>query len=176
MNHCESTKTATGKPCQREAGWGTDHKGTGPCRNHDKAADEKLIAQKKEILEYIGRGTFSLQAAARETGIGPATLYRWRDQDEEFDKAVIEAVRTEDSVRVRMVEDSLFAKLIKGDATAAEMIFYLCNRAPERWRHVQRHEHTGAEGKPIEFSHKQQLFEEIERMAANQQAHAGKMN
>ena len=32
------------------------------------------------------------------------------------------------------------------------MIFYLINRSPHRWKHVQRVEHTGAEGKPIRHS------------------------
>jgi len=41
-----------------------------------------------------------------------------------------------DEDRVRQVEDALFEAALGGNVTAAT--FYLCNRAPERWRPVQK--------------------------------------
>jgi hypothetical protein len=44
------------------------------------------------------------------------------------------AVEESDTVRVALVEDAYFARLFSGKASAAELIFFLKNRAPERWR------------------------------------------
>ena len=39
------------------------------------------------------------------------------------------------------VQYSLYRSACEGNVTAC--IFWLCNRRPDRWRHVQRIEHTG---------------------------------
>jgi hypothetical protein len=41
-----------------------------------------------------------------------------------------------DPGRFRAVEDALLEKALAGSVTA--QVFWLCNRAPERWRHVQK--------------------------------------
>jgi hypothetical protein len=33
-----------------------------------------------------------------------------------------------------VVEDKLYSRLVKGEASPAEYIFYLCNRAQDRWK------------------------------------------
>lgn len=38
---CGATSKSTGKACPRVAGWGTDHKGTGKCRNHGGCTPSK---------------------------------------------------------------------------------------------------------------------------------------
>jgi hypothetical protein len=98
---------------------------------------------KKGLLEELSKGTVSLQAAARSIGRDPRTVYRWRAADPEFDAQVRAAAEESDKVRVALVEDSYFARLVSGKASAAEMIFFLTNRDPERWKHWN---HRKAEG------------------------------
>ena len=63
---------------------------------------------------------------------------------------------------------------MKGEASPVEMIFFLCNRQPGRWKHVQRVEHTGAAGAPIahEVTHKAKLMNRIDQMISNRVTHA----
>ena len=42
-NPC-GARTKTGAPCKRPAGWGTNHPGKGPCRNHLPKPDDTPIA------------------------------------------------------------------------------------------------------------------------------------
>lgn len=39
--------------------------------------------------------------------------------------------------RVDAVEKAFLKKLLSGEASAACYVFYLCNRASDRWKHVQ---------------------------------------
>ena len=42
------------------------------------------------------------------------------------------------------VETSLYSRAIAGNVTA--QIFWLCNRRPDRWKHVNKVEHSGGVG------------------------------
>lgn len=123
---------ANGEPCQRAAGWGTDQD-TGKCKNHRPEADEKMNDTKKEFLEEFTSEVQSLKRAAKKVGISQATVWRWRQDDPEFNKDVEEAKNKQEQMRVEKVEDSLFRRAVSGDATGAETIFWLKNRAPDRW-------------------------------------------
>lgn len=101
-----------------------------------------LESLKKTFLDRIQEGTHSLSSAAADIKKSPSTVWRWRVADSEFDKAVVAAYQTADSGRAMLVEDTLFRRLIEGKASPVEMIFYLKNRAPDRWRDVQRRELT----------------------------------
>ena len=68
--------------------------------------------------------------ACRAVGIDYTTLYAWGQKDDRL-RAKIESII--DS-RVLVVEDKLYSRLIKGEASPVEYIFYLCNRAPQRWK------------------------------------------
>lgn len=114
--------------------------------NPDVAMLESL---KKTFLDRIQEGTHSLSSAAAVIQKSPSTVWRWRVADSEFDKAVVAAYQTADSVRATLVEDTLFRRLVEGKASPVEMIFYLKNRAPDRWRDVNRTEVTGANGGPL---------------------------
>ncbi len=66
------------------------------------------------------------------------------DQPETRDYGTSETATEQASCdMLRQVEAALFEAAINGNITAA--IFYLCNRAPERWRHIQKiaMEHKG---------------------------------
>lgn len=127
-----------GAPCGRKAGWGTTHPGKGPCKSHSDEAAEKRNALKKAVLDELEDPAKNLRAVVREIGISEATLWRWRDADSEFDVAVTEALAVRDEMRVKLVEESLFARCVTNAASAAERIFFLVNRAPHRWRSVNR--------------------------------------
>ena len=104
---------------------------------------------KKGFVEAVSKGTNSLTDAAKAVSRELITIWRWRQADKTFDEAVREAQHTADSVRIGLVEDSLYERLVTGKASPAECIFFLCNRAPARWRHVQRLEHNGQSGGPL---------------------------
>jgi hypothetical protein len=132
-----------GAPCRHRAGWGTDTPGQGRCAEHDAAADARAQEQKKAFLERLRTGEVAMKSAAAAVGVDQSTIWRWRQEDEAFDAAVLTARASADAIRVGMVEDSLFRRIVLGEAAAAEVIFWLKNRAPDRWRDRQHIEHTG---------------------------------
>lgn len=136
----------TGQPCARQAGWGTGRR-TGRCKMHNTPALETLARQKSEFLAAFGEGTIALQEATRRIGYSVSAVWRWRQADPEFDRAVTEAQAHADNVRVGLVEDSVFRRIIAGEASPAETIFFLKNRGFPRWR--DRHELTGRDGGPL---------------------------
>ncbi len=94
--------------------------------------------QKEAIIQSLGAGAF-ITKAVEAAGVSHDTYYRWRREDPDFDKACETALAS----RVGRVEDALYAKAVSGNVTAC--IFWLCNRVPDRWQHVQRivQEHRG---------------------------------
>lgn len=136
-------------PCTRDAGWGTDHRGQGRCRDHDEAAEAARQALKSRFVEEFRTGRVSRQKAAEMIGVGATQVWRWRQADPAFEEAVKEAEQESDRHRVGMVEDSMFARIVAGKASPAETIFFLKNRAPDRWR--DRVEHVGGNGGPIQY-------------------------
>lgn len=137
----------TGAPCIQIAGWGTATLGAGCCKNHDAAAIAQIVAHKKTIIDRFGSGVVSMVKAAAECGIHVSTIFRWRQLDAEFDNHFLGAQQRSDRSRVLMVEDSMFARSVGGKAHAAETIFFLKNRDPERWK--DRREVTGADGRDL---------------------------
>lgn len=91
-----------------------------------KKAYKLTKKMKKKIIEMLEEGQ-TLIEIAKALGISRTAIWYARKQDSEFDKQVVEAR----DKAVEMVEDALFLKAMSGDTTA--MIFYLKNRAPERW-------------------------------------------
>jgi hypothetical protein len=85
----------------------------------------------------------TLASIAQACGVSIATVETWMQRHPEFLGAVKEARD--------IVDDSAESSMIKavraGNVTA--QIFWLCNRRPDRWKHVQRIEHTGEDGGAI---------------------------
>jgi len=117
--------------------------------------DRERETAKAKFLEALrGDKPLAMDRAARRAGVNRVTVWRLRQDDPDFDQAVREAQDHQDSLRVQVVEDCLFDRLAKGTASPAETIFFLCNRAPARWRHVAtiRAERSEPDGGSVSFA------------------------
>ena len=88
------------------------------------------------IVSSLSKGS-SLVKACKGADVDVSTFWRWRQASKELEKKV-EAIM--DS-RIQIVEDALFANAAKGNVTA--QIFFLQNRAPDRWQDKRHFEHDG---------------------------------
>lgn len=128
--------SADGTPCRVTT---TD----GRCPAHDDEAVAQMVDAKAEFLELYSTGEHSARGAAAKVGRSAATVWRWRRVDEEFDQAVRDAQQLSDAIRVAAVEDTLFKRIMEETASPAEVIFFLKNRAPDRWKDKQHVQHGG---------------------------------
>ena len=133
-----------GKPCGVQVG-------NKKCRHHTDDANERREQVKKRLARLYSQGTYSLTAVCKDAGIAPVTLWRWRQEDPNFEKAFDDAQLPADWIRGLMVEDNLFRRLVEGDASPVEVIFYLTNRLRGRWKHRKALELTGPEDGPVQF-------------------------
>jgi transposase-like protein len=141
-------KKRDGQPCRKSKGWGIRGATSGPCRYHDGRDQVTRKRLKKRVIDYLEQPELTLREIAAKVGYSPVTIWRWRQQDPEFDEACARAMEAADSVRVRIVEDSLFRRIISDRLNPAETIFFLKNRAPDRWRDKVEREVTGPSGVP----------------------------
>jgi transposase-like protein len=95
---------------------------------HQTKSSQGVVRFKKlrAILKSFKQGA-SIQAACKAAAIDTSTLWKWRKANERLD----ELIRNTIDSRIQVVEDALFKKALEGNTTA--MIFFLTNRAPERW-------------------------------------------
>lgn len=122
-----------GEKCTRPAGWGTDED-KGYCKDHTKSKKKTIKKRKENFLETYKNNVITLEKAANQIGLDQSTVWKYRQKDDEFDKKVEQAKEQQNKKRVDKVEDSMFKRIVKGDATASEVIFYLKNRDPKRWK------------------------------------------
>ncbi len=106
--------------------------------------EERKQATIDAVLASLMGGS-TLEAACGAARVHVSTFRRWRNEDEELDQDAEVAIQS----TIQSVESALLKKALgtdSGHVTAA--IFYLCNRAPDRWQHVNRviNEHTGNVG------------------------------
>jgi len=99
-----------------------------PCRY--RTSEEIIPVLKERYVENIRNG-LTHKASAKAVGRGPSATWRWMRQDPEFKANVLHA----ELERAKVVEDVLYQKALGGHLTA--LIFWLCNRVPDQWRHVQ---------------------------------------
>lgn len=99
---------------------------------------------KPAIIVSLKNGA-TVAAACQGANIVRSTFYQWYKQDPAFGKKVDEAQES----RVQHVEDALYKNAITGSLTA--QIFFLCNRAPEKWKNVQKVEASLHGQGPIHF-------------------------
>ena len=146
---------ADGSPCGRTVSE------PGKCNSHSDVAEDDKAELKAEFLELFAEGSNAIRAAAAKIGVGVVTVWRWRQQDPEFDTAMVAAQVDADAVRVALAEDSLFNRIVGGTASAAETIFFLKNRAPKRWHDVreQRIEHSGEVSHAIRAMSDEEILE-----------------
>jgi len=85
-----------------------------------------------------------LTVAWRKAGLNSsATLHRWRKESPRIDRYIKACQEKSNDRRVAAVEDAYFKKLIDGKGSAADYIFWLTNRCPDRWINKYGIEHSG---------------------------------
>lgn len=104
-------------------------------------------AYAEEVLTFCGEG-YSLTAFAGEIGVARSTINEWMDAHPEFSEAVNRAK----AKRARWWEDKARKVADEGGpgGQATMVIFGLKNHAPDDFRDKTEHEHTGANGGPLE--------------------------
>jgi Helix-turn-helix of insertion element transposase len=137
------------------------------CPAHTTAADATLQANKRRAVELLRAGHF-LTEVATSLEVDPATLWRWRQADPEFDDAVAALADANDAARTQQVEETMFARIVAGTASAAETIFWLKNRAPGRWKDKISAELLDENGKPqrLTLAAVQQVLVRVEEARA----------
>ncbi|MEN6431066.1 MAG: hypothetical protein ABFC80_09550 [Coriobacteriales bacterium] len=103
---------------------------------------------------------------AAACGVTIPTVKSWADGHEEF-LAAVNTVKTayddavEDAFHSSAIGGALKSRTTNRDGDVVETyyppdttagIFWLCNRRPERWRHVQRVEHSGPDGEALSIT------------------------
>jgi hypothetical protein len=150
--------TATGDPCDHPAGWGLTWTGSSRpkslglptatlCAEHDAGAAATLQGLKKGLADPFTH----LAGACEKIGRDPATIWRWRQADPAFDSAVVEACSSRDALRVHLADDAIFGRILSGKAPPGTEIFWLKNKAPDRFR--DRTEVSGPNGSPLAQVH-----------------------
>jgi hypothetical protein len=123
-----------------------------------------------KVLDLAVKGKTDLQIA-KAVKINVDTLYTWKLEHPDFSEALKKAKEVADdaveaSLRQRAlgykhkaikffchegcIISEVYTERYPPDTTAC--IFWLKNRRPDRWRDVNRQEHSGPDGKPIETS------------------------
>lgn len=102
------------------------------------ARESQLKKDKADFLEQLAIKPV-ITVAARHINKNIVTIWRWRNDDEDFDKNVESVLNS----RVPLVVDALFNAAMRGNITA--QIFYLVNKtkmqeAAHRWESVNRAE------------------------------------
>jgi len=101
-------------------------------KNDNSYKDEP---KKVAVLASLANGA-TIGESCVAAGIGRQSYYEWMHRDAGFNKASFEAQNS----RVAVVEDALMTTAIGGNITA--LIFWLCNRAPDRWKSINNTTHT----------------------------------
>ena len=84
--------------------------------------------EKLQLLEEWSTQGLYIKDIAAKIGISVTTVYDWMNKNPE----IAAAIKKGRDKSIDMVENALFKSAINGNVTA--MIFYLKNRAPERYK------------------------------------------
>ena len=84
--------------------------------------------EKLQLLEEWSTQGLYIKEIAAKMGIAVSTVYDWMNKNPE----IAAAIKKGRDKSIDMVENALFKSAISGNVTA--MIFYLKNRAPERYK------------------------------------------
>lgn len=105
----------------------------GPTRNQ-----ARIAAAKAAFLKALdAEDDPDLNKCLKTAGIADRTRYEYMENDSEFKVAVEKRLKVQNNqVRRRKFRDILWGKIRTGLATAAEEIFYACNRWPDEWQNV----------------------------------------
>jgi len=103
---------------------------------------ETLKRIKTEAPGIYSKQILGKQQLAKMFGIDRVTLWRIEQSNPSFKRAMTEAYEAQNLLRDEGVEDAYTNKLLKGEGSAADYIFYLCNRLPHRWKNGHYIEHS----------------------------------
>ena len=84
--------------------------------------------EKLQLLEEWSTQGLYIKDIAAKMGVSVTTVYDWMNKNPE----IAAAIKKGRDKSIDMVENALFKSAINGNVTA--MIFYLKNRAPERYK------------------------------------------
>lgn len=90
----------------------------------------------KAVFESLMKGA-SITRACQAAGLDFSGLWRIRKKYPEVEEAIEFVLES----RIAIVEDALYKRAVEGNVTA--QIFWLCNRAPDRWKNIQHVEAKG---------------------------------
>jgi len=96
----------------------------------------------KIVISNLKEGRL-LNHAIESAGMSRAQWWQWEKKLPRLKALRIRAQELCDDKRTRMVEDAFLKTMIKGKASPASYIFYLCNRASDRWKNDYKIEHSG---------------------------------
>jgi len=114
--------------------------------------------QKEAFLESLKSGV-SISDACKAVNLSRDTIWRWRKKYKGFNNKILSIIDS----RTQTVEDALYANALNGNVTA--QIFWLKNRAKERWK--DRYEHTEKiEGELRITNAKKKLISKLDSLAA----------
>lgn len=100
----------------------------------------------KKMIEAMEKSFGVVTTACKAAGIGRTAYYRWMNEDAEF-KSAIDSLDC-GNIALDFAESKLYKHINDNDKTS--LIFYLKTKGKHRG-YVERYEHTGAEGRPIEL-------------------------
>jgi len=103
----------------------------------------KLTEERAETFLHLLENGNTITSICAALGIDTSTYRHYRLTHPEFAQQVDDIKKA----RELLVEDALYAAAMSGNVKA--QIFWLCNRAPERWRSARVEEITGAGGGPL---------------------------
>ncbi|MEK9159307.1 MAG: hypothetical protein AAB383_01105 [Patescibacteria group bacterium] len=96
--------------------------------NMDENISQKTDKNKAELIEQL-RKTPIVQIACEKVGVGRASYYRWRKEDEKFAEEADEALCRGKSLVNDMAESQLLKAVRDGNMTG--IIFWLKNNHPD---------------------------------------------
>lgn len=99
------------------------------------------------IYSYLEQG-FSVLAASAKCGFSKKTCYNWMDEHPEF----LHAVKDGQAAAAAWWEERLMKIADGGDGNATAAIFGVKNRSRDEYQDKVVQEHTGAEGKDLNFT------------------------
>jgi len=113
--------------------------------------------QRKVLIELLRKG-FSRNEACKQAGISLSNLIKYIARDEEIRNAITEA----ELEACEKIENALYKSALEGNFQAQK--FWLCNRAPDRWKDVSSRSSRDSGSASIEV-HVKNVFEDIDRLA-----------
>jgi hypothetical protein len=89
--------------------------------------------QKEAFLISVEKGS-SISESCEAAHVSRTTIWRWRKKWKGFDHKILSIIDS----RTQTIEDALYATALKGNVVA--QIFWLKNRAKDRWSDKTTHE------------------------------------